>query len=150
MDPKQFGDFVYTDQIYGFDLLKKSICVDDEGHCVISRRFYRNLDDEIIYAEHKKKTRKKYGSMAKFINDDIFGKHSKDIVITDNAFPYNLDKECRQMLIWSKRTMTPEEINKTIRDTGTTEYIWFENMDEFKSIPEIVHYHIIIRTKIEK
>lgn len=145
MDHIKSGELVYTNEIYGYNLIKKYIDVDDKGHHVTTKRFFRNLDNELCYNKHKNETKQKYVTMGNFIDEHIFGDTKKDIVLAKNEYPYNLEAGCTQYIIWTRKALPPNEINKIISDNGITEYIWFENMDEFKSIPEIIHYHVITK-----
>jgi len=72
--------------------------------------------------------------------------------IVDNNFPYNLDDGIKHKLLWiHPDVILSDNKIKTIIDRYITlnnynQYIYFQNHENNRSVPEIKHYHIFINT----
>jgi len=76
--------------------------------------------------------------------------------IVDNRFPYYIDKGISHKVLWINPTV---QINKDKIDTiikrytdsqNYSKYIYFQNIGNLRSIPEVPHYHIFINTNEEE
>ena len=111
-----------------------------------------------------KDIQKKYDEFKKFItenkidiNDYIYKKYLGEIKInfTENNFPYDIEENCQHYVIWfdskyySELKLKDSEekiIEKIVRTKfKDNQYIYFENVSNNKSVPNIVHYHVFIK-----
>ena len=66
-------------------------------------------------------------------------------VITPNKYPYYFTDNTKHLVFWSKNPINYNELEKIINEnTDFTNYIFFENKKNNKSIPHIHHAHIFI------
>lgn len=63
-----------------------------------------------------------------------------------NDFPYNWEDGIEHYLLWSNEEVPDNEIEGYIQDLmpHCSDYLWFVNPAELKSIPEIWHAHVIV------
>jgi hypothetical protein len=70
--------------------------------------------------------------------------------LVPNNFPYDLLLKklprVKHYCLWSRTgSLTSPQIEKIITDTYPHhQFFWFENLDKYKSVPEIWHYHVFI------
>jgi hypothetical protein len=70
------------------------------------------------------------------------------IVVVPNEFPYALPTGSLHYVAWSLSSIPREEIISIINEKWENKDVAaFENPPSFKTIPEIQHYHIIIRSQ---
>ena len=73
--------------------------------------------------------------------DDIL--QGRDIVITDNKFPWHLAPGLSQRIIWSEKPLTADAIDSLVPEGA----IWFKNSPECQSRPDIWHCHVFIKRR---
>lgn len=110
--------------------------------------FVRFDDDELFYQSYLKQVPQKTRHQILF--NTLEG---CDIKILRNAFPYsrliqnipNVHHYC----LWNKKgKLTISEVENEIKKVfPNQDYFWFENSDIAKSIPEIWHCQIFVKTK---
>jgi hypothetical protein len=66
--------------------------------------------------------------------------HSKNVVLINNNFPYNLRKGISHEILFSTKLLSLAEIKFYIPDDK--DFVWFVNYIENQSIPELWHTHI--------
>lgn len=71
---------------------------------------------------------------------------NKEIIIRQNDFPYNCEKSIQHKVVWihPNSNITTEEIIDYIFKISKN-IIYFENIEENKSIKAIRHFHVFIR-----
>jgi len=84
------------------------------------------------------------------ILDNLIG--NNDICLIPNNFPYtrllqNLPK-VKHYCLWSKKgKLSPKNIEKEIKKSfSNSDFFWFENTEVIKSVPEIWHCHVFIKS----
>lgn len=86
------------------------------------------------------------------IKDFIIKKYLNNISfsLTSNDFPYNISNTILHLLFWINDKSLIKDISFLIKEEIFIKYkinypfIYFENPNNLKSIPEIKHYHIFI------
>ncbi len=139
-----YSNMIYTKEVYTFEMAKDSIDIDENGHCTTNMRFLRSKEGETIYRKHISDTIEIYGSMHAYIKKHIFN-NVVDYVISDNGYPYNFESNCCHKILWSRSPLDPNKIIGILKKHEYDDFVWFENKTEHKSIPEIVHYHVICK-----
>jgi len=85
------------------------------------------------------------------VNKYLSGPHP--FVLVPNDYPYYCDKHILHYLLWvhpSFKVHNNSQVEKTISaklyssHMKYREFVFFENYDSNKSIPEITHYHVFI------
>lgn len=108
----------------------------------------RKKEIEEKYLIHKNKLKDKNINIEDYLDNLLF-KNDFKYIITENDFPYNLKNGIEHKLLWINpnynNLFNDKLINKIISMLmiGKT-YIYFENIDNNKSIKSIKHYHIFI------
>jgi hypothetical protein len=70
------------------------------------------------------------------------------IVVVPNEFPYALPSGCRHFVAWCLSPISREKILEIIdKEWASSDIVTFENPPGFKTIPEITHYHVIVRSE---
>ena len=70
---------------------------------------------------------------------------------TINDFPLHLKSDIDHYCLWSTHKMTKSEIEKQItREFPDTKYIWWENANDRKTVPEVWHIQVLILKKSSK
>lgn len=89
----------------------------------------------------------------KYISDKFL--NNKNVNFTKNSYPYDIEEDCNHYIIWfeneyfNKITLCIDE-NKIIDNIikskfKNNKYIYFENVDNNKSIKKIKHFHVFIK-----
>lgn len=70
------------------------------------------------------------------------------VILRRNDFPYSWDDGMEHYLLWSNQEVPDNEIGGYIQKLmpQPTKAVWFVNPAELKSIPEIWHAHVIVKT----
>lgn len=63
-------------------------------------------------------------------------------VWTSNRFPYNLKSPIQHSCLWYKCSLTKQKIKNILKSMDIDYITFFENLDSFKSIKEVSHYHV--------
>ena len=112
----------------------------------------RKKEIEEKYVLHKKKLKDKNINIEDYLDNLLF-KNNFKYIITKNDFPYNLENNIEHKLLWINpnyiNLFNDKLINEIInmRMRGKT-YVYFENIDNNKSIKSIRHYHIFINNSL--
>ena len=135
---------------YTIDFIHKIIEECDQDDHIISYRLQRSDEMNIEYLKHSVKCKETYGTLEHYVTCVILKDFTVDYVITDNNFPYYIEKGLKHKLLWTNKKMIKSEIEEIIRNKISSRFVWFENLAINKSIPNIHHYHIIFDTNIAK
>lgn len=112
----------------------------------------RKKEIEEKYVLHKKKLKDKNINIEDYLDNLLF-KNNFKYIITKNDFPYNLENNIEHKLLWINpnyiNLFNDKLINEIInmRMRGKT-YVYFENIDNNKSIKSIRHYHIFVNNSL--
>ena len=71
-------------------------------------------------------------------------KYNQDFVIVPNTYPYNFVDGTKHLLYWTQKKINYKQLEEEMNKLGK-EYIYFENLDNNKSIKDIYHAHIFIK-----
>ena len=80
-------------------------------------------------------------------NKDLFKrlfKYNEEFVIVPNTYPYHFVDGTKHLLYWSQKPIDCSELERNINKL-CKEYIYFENLDNNKSIKDIYHAHIFVK-----
>lgn len=80
-------------------------------------------------------------------NTDLYNrlfKYDQDFVIVPNTYPYHFVDGTEHLIYWSKKIINYSQLEENIEKL-CKEYIYFENLDQNKSIKDIHHAHIFIK-----
>lgn len=86
----------------------------------------------------------------KFDKDNLFA-------LVDNSYPYDIEPGIRHMVLfinpkYADKFANPKIIEYLVSSNawkmGYTDYLYFENPPERRSVPEIIHYHVFFTNKI--
>lgn len=114
------------------------------------------------YETHKAHISKNNIKIDEYINSKYFSgdNENKICYFVENSFPYNCDTNIQHYLIWFNpkfNNMLPETLNSSKFDNLVkkevnknigfeNQYIYFENINELKSVRSIRHIHIFIKS----
>lgn len=136
--------------MYSFEYSKSTLIV----HNNTNYTHFHFLKNELMqnsYENHKLICKKKYNSLFGHILNNVVNHFKKsDVVIAPNTFPYDFEPTISHYLIWSKTRLDNDSILNEIKlniDCDLYDYLWFENTDQNKSVPEIFYVHLILRKK---
>lgn len=124
----------------------KSILILKNGIYIAKEPLFRPEKQIQLYLDYVEECKKKYGSIENHIMKNVVNNFIVPIVFVDNNFPYDLEPGIKHKTLWSNKELSGEEINNYLENFVDTKYkfIWFENSAEFKSVPNIKHYHVIL------
>jgi hypothetical protein len=100
----------------------------------------RNFDDHVNYNIHKKIVHEMMGSSTEYIQALIFDPFEPWCSLTLNKFPYKgMERKHYVMWIGSRyhKFWGVTRVQRMFPDENV-----FENSDEHKSIPGVLHYHV--------
>ena len=123
---------------------------------------HRNPPDMPIFRNEK--VQKEYDEFKKFIvennidiNEYIYKKFLGELKMNfiENTFPYDVEDNCKHFVIWfdtkyyaNLKLKEDEEIiiDKIVRNKfKDNQYVYFENVSNNKSVPDIKHFHVFIK-----
>ena len=106
----------------------------------------RTPRSENRYKQHKKTINM---DINKYLLNKIFGNRADDtFVLTENTFPYNVEKTIEHLILWINPKSKPSraEIDNYIKNQYKNHSaIYFENVDKNKSVPGIRHFQLFIK-----
>ena len=115
-----------------------------------NERLYRTEETEKKYTRHRENVKENYGSVAKYLIHKMFSKEACDkrMVFIENTFPYNTEPNIKHMLVWINPTYSEnaKEVNSFIKENTSNPFIYFKNNKQNKTILEIEHYHVFIKS----
>ena len=124
---------------YDYYFLKNIYCKENnkiyyplERNNIVKKK-YDNSKKSTLHTEYKENIRKN------ILNHGY--------IITINNYPYNVEKNIIHNIIWCNKNK--DEI-KNILDCLYNEYVFFNNIQENKSIKDIEHYHIFVNKSNSK
>ena len=123
----------------------------------------RTVDMEAKYEDHKTNIAQMSQKIDEYINTKYFSNENENkiCVFVANSFPYNCESNIKHYLIWVNPKFNmffPDTLNcskfdpmvkKEVHETfgkNNSEYIFFENIMELKSVKTIRHLHIFIKS----
>ena len=73
------------------------------------------------------------------------------ITIIPNDFPYNTEKNVLHYVVWCRNVVPTKqeivsEIEKFALHNDFEDFIFFQNPPSLQSIPELLHYHLFLKT----
>ena len=99
-----------------------------------------------------KETQKQYDMWLKNVDNktnlknNLF-KNNQTWIITTNRFPYDFSDDTMCYVLWSKEYIDYDTTEQLItKYTDFKNYIYFTNKDNNKSIPDIYHTHIFVKS----
>tara|TARA_Y100000389_G_scaffold99259_1_gene95994 strand:+ start:5397 stop:5816 length:420 start_codon:yes stop_codon:yes gene_type:complete len=101
---------------------------------------HRNWEVQQIYSNTKEETKEK------FKNDINHKLEIHPYVLIENKYPYHVQAD--HWILWVKHEKSNKEI-ENILDKTNKEYKYYENPIQFRSIPEIKHYHVFFKDKLK-
>lgn len=123
---------------------------------------HRNPPDMPIFRNDQ--VQKEYDEFKKFIvennidiNQYIYKKFLGELKMNfiENTFPYDVEDNCKHFVIWfdtkyyaNLKLKEDEEIiiDKIVRNKfKDNQYVYFENISNNKSVPDIKHFHVFIK-----
>lgn len=118
----------------------------------------KNQADMPVLLERNEKNRKLYEDWKKQ-NIDLMGALFQDsgLELRPNDFPYPFEENLTHLVLWihpdsvfgklgpriSKELI--EHLNKLLENYNYSEYVYFRNQPNFRSVKKIPHYHIVLR-----
>ena len=107
------------------------------------------------YEKHLKKLKKNNIDVNKYLIDRLFV-NNLDYIITINQYPYNLTSDIKHYILWinpkNNKKYSTDDLDKIIKDYMLsldehkfTEYIFFQNHIESRSVFHILHYQIFYK-----
>lgn len=77
---------------------------------------------------------------------------SPALVITPNAFPYNVSKDIVHLVLWSRdpQDLPIKEVKAIVSSTlgiKKKEFLAYENPKELKSVPNVRHWQVFVKAK---
>jgi len=74
------------------------------------------------------------------------------LVISPNAFPYNLTDDIEHFVLWSREhhDFSTKEVKAIVRSTlgiRKKDFLVYENPDELKSVPNVRHWQVFVKAK---
>ena len=113
-------------------------------------RLYRDEGIEKKYTLHRERIKENYESVAEYLIKKMFSDEACDtrMVFIDNTFPYNTDSNIKHMLVWinPKYSENIKEVYSFINENTSNPFIYFKNQTQFKTILEVEHYHVFIKS----
>ena len=125
--------------------------------CSPVERIGRNEETELEYQKHLNLLKQKNIPIEKHITDNILC--NNQVILVENTFPYWTTDDIRHYCIWWNycgknklnideyddyiHFLLEEKFNKQMKPLE--DYIYFENIAENKSIPQIFHIHVFLR-----
>jgi len=109
---------------------------------------YRTLNTQKKYDIFKIKIINKYGSIYKYILLKILINKKKDLHLTINKFPYDIEKNVMHFIIWDLKDNDIMKYKKFAKKYFNSKYYELKfkiNKEKYKSIPEINHCHLFVR-----
>ena len=77
-----------------------------------------------------------------FIADIKQQLETEPYVWVSNRFPYNVERPIQHSCLWYKGSLTKRKIKNILKSMDMDYITFFENLDDFKSIKDVSHYHI--------
>lgn len=102
--------------------------------------FYRSVEDMIKIKYFKFKSIV-INNKVESINTNMINK-----VLCENNYGYNVEKNVEHKLLWSLNDLSDENIKMFLDDKINKEYIYFRNPANLRSIPDLFHIHVFIKT----
>ena len=114
------------------------------------KKLLRNKYTENLYVKHIADLDKNNIKLDEFIKNLHFKNNDKKYVIYPNPFPYDVEDNIDHFILWINPSLDINimqvEINYYINSFFPNKNkIYFENINENKSIPEIKYYHVFVK-----
>ena len=116
-----------------------------DGNHVPLKPFWRKSDVEETYNKHKHELQSNNIGIAEYVSKTyLCGKNTN---IVSNEFPYDITDDIGHYVLWSREPLDAAQIHTFLMvNMYTSEFVWFENPIQYKSIPEVWHCHVMCRT----
>ncbi|KAJ1674322.1 hypothetical protein EV182_003518, partial [Spiromyces aspiralis] len=134
----------------------------------IDRYLGRRYEDQLVYLEHLKRVRNKYGSVANYLTshaladlmeptrsptfDASASLEPDDIRVIPNSFPYFLADAAEHWVMWSRKRLEPgfnppPIVLDIIRDKfgPSIEWRYMVHPPALQSVKELYHAHIFVK-----
>jgi len=111
-------------------------------------RLYRKPKLHSGYLAHRKAIIQKYGSVHLYIKEKVI--KNRNIHLTFNRFPYDIEKNVSHWIIWDLRDSSLEKYKRMVYKLFNPKYydfIFRINKEKDRSILEIKHCHLFIKCK---
>jgi hypothetical protein len=125
-----------------------------------SYKFYRNIRTQNKLNKYKKYIEEKYKTYDDYIkinllnwnksvkNNKFVATKSDDIkeyLLRENPYPYDIQKNIKQYVFWTKTKMKKEDVNNIISSKlPNKEFLWYYSYTR-NTVPTIKHYHVFVK-----
>lgn len=132
-----------------FETIQKCINKDDyDFPTLIWNEDLRTPEVEKIYEEHKTQIIKDGFTTSQIIRQKLFPANQKTFILEKAKFPYGLIDIRFHYILWVN-SKDKETIKKAIKfeklSFAGENYIYFQNEPKNQSVPELTHFHFLIK-----
>jgi hypothetical protein len=112
--------------------------------------FARKPNDQLKYDQHRYTLKQNQVPIEEYINKKYLKSRFK-WAITDNNFPYDVEPGVKHKILWISNlaSLDSGKIHNIIdryAKNNQSDYVYFENKNNSKSIPEVRHFHLFLHS----
>jgi hypothetical protein len=112
--------------------------------CLPVDKLPRDPKVQQAYEEHKRKYDLHEHIMNRYLGD-------KDYVLIPNKFPLDVATHISHYVLWIKDASVTLNVAEFLNEQfNGNRFVYYENPEDWKSIPSIKHYHIFVERSLEQ